>query len=104
MSVRMTPDFRGERFVESMAQSLAELLEALHRDPTNYGTLMQLGALLAEGGNVPAARTVFTQAIHAHPNAAAPYACLGTLLADDGEHAPAREMFDAALAREPAYR
>jgi len=87
-----------------MAQSLAELLEALHRDPTNYGTLMQLGALLAEGGNVPAARTVFTQAIHAHPNAAAPYACLGTLLADDGEHAPAREMFDAALAREPAYR
>jgi len=85
-------------------ESIAELVAFLHRNPSHYGTLMRLGALLAENGNAPAARTVFSQAIREHPNAAAPYACLGTLLADDGEHAAARQAFDSALALEPAYR
>jgi tetratricopeptide (TPR) repeat protein len=85
-------------------QTLASLMQALQANPTHYDTLMRLGAMLAEGGNAPAARTVFTQAVHAHPKAAAPYACLGTLLADDGEHARAMLMFESALAIEPAYR
>ncbi len=73
-------------------------------NPAHYGALMQLGTLLAERGNAPAARTVFEQAVRAHPDAAAPRACLGTLLVDDGEHAAALEQFEAALAADPACR
>jgi hypothetical protein len=84
--------------------TIAELVQFLHSNPSHYGTLMRLGALLAENGNAPAARTVFEQAVREHPNAAAPYACLGTLLADDGDHAAARQAFDTALVLEPTYR
>jgi glutathione synthase/RimK-type ligase-like ATP-grasp enzyme len=83
---------------------IARLFEIVRREPRQFGALMQLGTLLAESGNVAAARTVYAQAVREHPNVAGPHVCLGTLLVDAGEHAEALRLFAAALRLDPANR
>lgn len=83
---------------------IARLFEIVRREPRQFGALMQLGTLLAESGNVTAARTVYAQAVREHPNAAGPQVCLGTLLVDAGEHTEALRLFAAALRLDPANR
>ncbi|HZX67348.1 MAG TPA: tetratricopeptide repeat protein [Candidatus Elarobacter sp.] len=83
---------------------IARLFEIVRREPRQFGALMQLGTLLAQSGNVAAARTVYAQAVREHPNVAGPHVCLGTLLVDAGEHAEALRLFAAALRLDPANR
>lgn len=85
-------------------ESIAQLFEAVRRNPRHFGALVRLGTLLAESGNEAAARTVYAQAVREHPAVAGPYVCLGTLLVDAGEHAEAVELFEAALALDPDNR
>ncbi len=83
---------------------IARLVDVVSRNPRQFGALMRLGTLLAEGGNAPAARTVYAQAVREHPGVAGPYVCLGTLLVDAGNHAEAVRLFEAALALDPQNR
>jgi len=83
---------------------IARLFEIVRREPRHFGALMQLGTLLAESGNLAAARTVYAQAVREHPSAAGPHVCLGTLLVDAGEHAEALRLFAAAIRLDPANR
>ena len=73
-------------------------LSALAADPTHFGALNDLGALLHRTHFRAAARTVYAEAVRHHPDNPVGRINLANALAADGEADAAKAQFQAALA------
>jgi hypothetical protein len=85
------------------AEAERAFLEVLAREPTHFGALINLGALLHVTGKREVARALFTKAAIEHPRE--PIACinLGNALAEDGEIDAAIAAYERAFTLVPGY-
>lgn len=70
----------------------------LHRDPTQFSALNELGTLAHASGHRSAARTAYAQAVRCHPDNPIGRVNLANLLFEEGEAEAARAEYLAALA------
>lgn len=84
-------------------RELGTFRDRLRRDPRDVDALNRLGNLLAEAGQIDAAREAYQRALALRPDIAEIHFNLGNVLQRVGDHAGARDSFNRALALKPGY-